>query len=176
MEPFFLTGDMVFLNLRQNKVHFPNPGDKGSGMSETSVKLLQCSVAQSGRLRIDHIGSGVGVILFNATQKTGAGLHILAPSSGTITVKNPVMYANTAIPYVLKLLKEKGVHPPFSVAIAGGAGLLGKESGVISGKKLVEAVKEALTHANLSIKVEQTGGNKLRSIILDIDAGKIKIS
>lgn len=145
-------------------------------MLETSVKLLQCSVAQSGRIKIDHIGSGVGVILFNASKKTGAGLHILAPNSGTITVKNPVMYANTAIPYVLEQLKEKGVHPPFSVAIAGGAGLLGNGAGVISGKRLVDAVKEALRHANLSIKIEQTGGNKIRSIILEIDAGKIKIS
>lgn len=157
-------------------MHSSNPEREGSTMSETSVKLLQCSVAQSGRLRIDHIGSGVGVILFNASHNTGAGLHILAPRSGSITAKNPVMYANTAIPYALKQLKEKGVNPPFSVAIAGGAGLLGKESAVNSGQKLVDAVKEALNHANLSIKIDQTGGNKLRSIILDIDAGKIKIS
>lgn len=145
-------------------------------MTEISVKLLQCAVANSGKLKIDHIGSGVGVILYNAAQKIGAGLHILAPRAGTITAKNPVMYANTAIPHALGQLQAKGASPPFSVAIAGGAGMMGKETVLNSGQKVVEAIKDALAKVNLRVKVDQTGGNKVRSMILDIDAGKIKIT
>ncbi|MBW2016168.1 MAG: chemotaxis protein CheD [Deltaproteobacteria bacterium] len=145
-------------------------------MPDISVKLLQYAIAQSGRLRIDHIGSGVGVILYSAAQKTGAGLHILAPKSGKLTAKSPVMYANTAIPYILDQLRGKGVNPPFSVAIAGGATLLGKGAAINSGQNVVEAVKDALKKANLGVKIEQTGGNRVRSMILDIDAGKIKIA
>ena len=145
-------------------------------MAEISVKLLQCAVANFGILKIDHIGSGVGVILYNATQKIGAGLHILAPTAGTITAKNPVMYANTAIPHVLGQLQAKGAVPPFSVAIAGGAGMMGKETVLNSGQKVVEAVKDALGKVNLRVKIDQTGGNKIRSMILDINAGKIKIT
>ena len=145
-------------------------------MAEISVKLLQCAVAKSGRLKIDHIGSGVGVILYNATQKIGAGLHILAPRAATLTAKNPVMYANTAIPHVLGELQAKGAGSPFSVAIAGGAGMMGKETVLNSGQKVVQAVKDALEEADLSVKIDQTGGNKVRTMILDIDAGKIKIT
>ncbi len=145
-------------------------------MAETSVKLLQCAVAKSGRLKIDHIGSGVGVILYDAAKKIGAGLHILAPRAGNIQVKNPVMYASTAIPHVFEQLQIKGAAPPFSVAISGGAGMMGKETMLDSGGKVVEAVKDALGKVNLPIKIEKTGGNKVRSMILDIDAGKIKIT
>jgi len=123
-------------------------------MAETSVKLLQCELATAGLLKIDQVGSGVGVVIYSPLQKVGVGLHILAPFSGNVASKNPLMYANTAIPHAMELLARKGVKPPFSVAIAGGASLL----------------KSAL-----NVKLERTGGAKVRSITLDIDAGKIRI-
>jgi chemotaxis receptor (MCP) glutamine deamidase CheD len=43
------------------------------------------------------------------------------------------------------------------------------------GVKVVEAVKEALSKAKLSIAREETGGSKIRSIVLDIDKGQINI-
>jgi chemotaxis receptor (MCP) glutamine deamidase CheD len=43
-------------------------------------------------------------------------------------------------------------------------------------KNIVDAAKEALKQAGLQITIEQTGGNKMRCMALDIDAGKIKIT
>jgi chemotaxis receptor (MCP) glutamine deamidase CheD len=145
-------------------------------MAETSVKLLQYSVANKGLLKIDRIGAGVGVIFYSAAHKTGAGLHILAPNSVSAQLKNPVMYANTAIPYALEQLGKKGVPPPYSIAIAGGAVMLGDDDGTGMGHKVVEAVREAFAKVHLLIKLDQTGGAKVRSMVLDIDAGKISIS
>jgi len=145
-------------------------------MAETSVKLLACAIATAGLLKIDQIGSGVGVILYSPAQKTGAGLHILAPTSGHIASKNPYMYADSAIPYVLEELARRGVRPPFSVAIAGGAALLKSQSASGSVLHVVEAVKEALRKVNLAVKIEETGGTKVRSMTLDIDAGKIRVA
>jgi chemotaxis protein CheD len=144
-------------------------------MADTSVKLLECGIASSGLLKIDQIGSGMGVILYSPSQKIGAGLHILAPRSGKMTAKSPVMYADTAIPYAIEQLARKGVKPPLSVAIAGGASLLRSQTAFGSSQKMAEAVKEALQKASLQVKMEDTGGAKIRSMILDIDAGKIKI-
>ncbi|RJR48416.1 MAG: hypothetical protein C4576_08270 [Desulfobacteraceae bacterium] len=144
-------------------------------MSETSVKLLQCVVATSGLLKIDQIGSGVGVVIYNPLQKVGAGLHILAPSSGSIASKNPLMYADSAIPYAMEQLSNNGVKPPFSVAIAGGASLLKCQTAMGSSQRMIDAVKTALAKAALNVKLENTGGTKVRSITLDIDAGKIRI-
>jgi chemotaxis receptor (MCP) glutamine deamidase CheD len=44
-----------------------------------------------------------------------------------------------------------------------------------SSQHLIEAVKLALAKANLAVKIEETGGSKLRSMLLDIDAGKIRV-
>jgi chemotaxis receptor (MCP) glutamine deamidase CheD len=67
------------------------------------------------------------------------------------------------------------VKPPLSVAIAGGAALLRSQSAMGSSQKMADAVKEALQKASLQVKLEDTGGVKIRSMILDVDAGKIKI-
>jgi chemotaxis receptor (MCP) glutamine deamidase CheD len=145
-------------------------------MSDLCIKILECCAADKGVLRIDRIGAGVGIILFNSSLKKAAGLHTLAPHSASEQPKNPVMYANTAIPYALAELKKRGGSPPYSVAIAGGAALLGAGNGAGTGLKVVEAVKAALTKAGLTIKLDQTGGSLLRSMILDIDRGKISIT
>jgi chemotaxis receptor (MCP) glutamine deamidase CheD len=147
-------------------------------MAETKVRLLRCEIATSGLLKIDQIGSGVGVILYSPSHKTAAGLHILAPRLGSHASKNPVMYADTAIPFVMSELGRKGVRPPLSVAIAGGAALLRRQSDSGSSQhlQLVEAVKAELRRAKLSIKIEQTGGTKIRSMTLNIDEGKIRVA
>lgn len=144
-------------------------------MAETSVKLLECVIATAGLLKIDQIGSGVGVLLYSPSKKVGAGLHILAPGSGRISSQRPIMYADTAIPYALEELARKGVTPPFSIAIAGGAALLKSQSASGSSQHLIEAVKQAFAKANLAVKIEETGGSRLRSMLLDIDAGKIRV-
>ena len=144
-------------------------------MAETSVKLLECVIATAGLLKIDQIGSGVGVILYSPSKKIGAGLHVLAPFSGRVGCQKPIMYANTAIPYALEELARRGVTPPFSVAIAGGAALLKSQNALGSSQHMVDAVKQALAKANLIVKLEETGGTKMRCMVLDLDAGKIRV-
>jgi len=144
-------------------------------MNTTSVRFLQSAVISAGILQIENIGAGVGLILFDSERKIAAGLHIMAPSSRAVSAKNPVMYADTAIPHILEELKKKGVRPPFSVAIAGGAGMLGKRNGADIGRKVVEAVKIALKKTGLVPKLNKTGGAQVRTMILDVDAGKIRV-
>ncbi|HUU41754.1 MAG TPA: chemotaxis protein CheD [Desulfatiglandales bacterium] len=145
-------------------------------MTVTSVKFIHCEIATAGLLRIDHIGAGVGVIIYSASRKIGVGLHILAPKAEILKPTNPIMYANTAIPHAIELLKKSGAMPPYSVAIAGGAKMLGKAGALAIGQKVVDAVKVTLNEAGIPAKLEKTGGTAIRSMILDIDDGKIKIT
>ena len=94
-------------------------------MSEISVPLLRCAVANSGLLKIDRIGSGIGVIIYDNARHIGMGLHILAAHSGGLKPTNNFMFANTAIPQALTEIGQKGGNGPFSVAIAGGAVIMG---------------------------------------------------
>lgn len=142
----------------------------------TNVPLLGCAVAQTGLLVIDRIGAGIGVIIYDGGRHLGVGVHVLAASSGGLKPANNIMYADTAIPHALNEITKAGGRPPFSVAIAGGASVTGTPSSSDPKKNIVVAAKEALKKAGLAVSLEQTGGNKIRSMILDVEAGKIKIA
>jgi len=146
-------------------------------MPEKSVAMLHCEVADSGLLKIDRIGAGVGVIIYDRAHHIGAGLHVLAANSGSSEPLNPFMYANTAVPQAFTEIREKGGCAPFSVAIAGGATFLGSgKTEQDTSHLLINAAKEALKMAGLEITLEQTGDNKIRCMVLDLDGGKIKIT
>ena len=137
---------------------------------------MQCVLADSGQMKIDCIGVGVGVFLHSRVKKMAVGLHVLVPRSATPAPPNPVKFANLAVPHALAMLQERGVSAPLSVAIAGGASMEGSPAGISMGSKVVEAVKEALSEANLSVTVDETGGSKIRSMSLDLKTGKIDIT
>lgn len=144
-------------------------------MAQTSVNIMQCTVAKDGQIKIDCIGVGVGIIIHSTSTKVAAGIHVLAAHSSTPAPPNPAKFANSAIPHALNLLKEEGANPPFSVVIAGGAGMAGASAGIGMGSKVIEAVKEALTAANLKISQDDTGGTNIRSIHLNLATGKTEI-
>lgn len=137
---------------------------------------MSCEFASEGLLWIDKIATGVGVILFNPAKKLAAGVHVLRGLSQGRGIENPAYYADTAIEYVLKEFHSKGINGQISVAIAGGASMLSSDQAENIGERLVGTVKGILERHNLPVKLEGIGGNKLRTMILNIDEGKIKIS
>ncbi len=151
------------------------PEHERSVMKTTSIQPMKCQMASEGMLRIDRISAGIGVIIFNRVKRVAVGLHVMRGESRGRECLHPIYYTDTAIPHALSLLEDAGVGPPFSVAIAGGASLLG--GGIISsvGATLADVVKAQLTKSGLTVKLVETGGSQIRSIVLDIDHGKIKI-
>ena len=145
-------------------------------MSETSVKIMECAVADSGVIKIDRIGVGVGVILYSATQKKAAGVHVLSPHTTEAEPANPAKYANTAIPHAVAELGKKGAGPPFIIAVAGGAEMMNVPPQVRMGKRIVTALGEALKKAKLTIEHEKTGGPNTRSLMLDLGTGQFNIT
>jgi len=145
-------------------------------MKTTSVGAMKCEVVSEGMLRIDRVSAGVGILIFNRMKRVAVGLHVLRGVSGGREAAHPVYFVDTAIPHALNLLENAGALPPYSVAIAGGASMLGGGKRPSMGQTLVEVVKEHLTTARLRVKLEETGGNGVRSMVLNIDLGKIKIS
>jgi chemotaxis protein CheD len=137
---------------------------------------MNCEFASEGLLWIDKIATGVGIILFNPSNKLAAGVHILRGLSQGKEAENPAYFADTAIDYVLKEFRSKGMNGQISVAIAGGASMLSSGQADNIGEQLVRTVKSLLSKNNLQIKLEGVGGNRLRTMILNIDEGKIKIS
>jgi len=145
-------------------------------MKTTAVKPMRCEFATEGLLWIDKIATGVGVILFNPHIKLAAGVHILRGHSQGRAMDNPAYYADTALSHMLDEFKKRGSDRQISVAIAGGSAMLGSPEAENIGTRLVSTIKTLLSGHNLSVKVEGVGGTKLRTMILNIDEGKIKIS
>ena len=144
-------------------------------MKETVVVPMQFVMANEGLLKIDRVGAGVGVLIYSRANKTGAGVHVLRANASGGQNANPVSCADTVIPYVMQQFEEKGVVPPFSIAMVGGASLMNMPKNEGMGQQLVDELKKNLSEANLQVKVEETGGNKVRSIVLDVEKGKIVI-
>lgn len=148
-------------------------------MEQTSVKIMQCKTATKGLLSVDRIG--VGVVFYDRIKKVCVGLHVLAPHSplpihsSTVSPTNPAKYADSGVIHAIDLLEKEGALANPFVAIAGGAAMEGSPTGVSMGRKVVEAIKEALSNAKLHIAKEETGGTKIRSILLDIDTGHVII-
>ena len=145
-------------------------------MKTIAVKPMKCEFASEGLLWIDKIATGVGVIIFNSKMKMAAGIHVLRGASAGRRPENPAYFADTAIEYVLNEFRNKGALNGISIAIAGGASMLSSSEKEMIGSNLVAVVKETMSKNNLSVKVESVGGTKLRTMILNIDEGKIKIS
>ena len=93
-------------------------------MKETLVIPMKLFMASEGLMKIDRIGAGVGIIIYNSAKKIAAGMHVLRAQSPAIQSANPEYYANTVIPYAMKQLSQHSAVPPFSVAVAGGASMM----------------------------------------------------
>ena len=135
---------------------------------------MKCEFAREGLLWIDKIATGVGIIVFNSRAKFAAGVHVLRGVSQIKNPPNPAYFADTAIDYVLDEFTKRQAREGLSVAIAGGAAMLSSQEDV--GSRLVSAVKEVLVEKHIAVKIESVGGIKLRTMILNIDEGKIQIS
>lgn len=141
----------------------------------TVIKLMNCGFASEGILRIDNIASGVGVIMFDVASRQAAGIHILRGEAPAIAPKNPAYYADTGIAFIFEHFKKQSPNLRISIAMAGGASLLAISKNKEIGSKVVTVAKDTLAKFRLQVKLEKIGGSKARSMVLNIDEGKIKI-
>ncbi len=143
-------------------------------MKETSVTPMKFLIVSEGTLRIDRIGAGIGIIMYSREHKKASGVHVLKAKAPPNREVNPVLYADTVVPHALKEFEKEGVSPPFSIAVAGGASLMSMPPGGDMGRKILQAVKETLEKYGLKVKIEKTGGSEVRTIKLNVDAGKME--
>jgi chemotaxis receptor (MCP) glutamine deamidase CheD len=126
-------------------------------------------------LCVEKIASGAGVVFFNPQYKFAAGIHVLRGVSEGNWPGNPCYFADTAVDHVIGEFKKQGIPLNLSIAIAGGASLLTGSNMTSPVPSVVQAVKDVLADRNLPVKLESVGGTKIRSIILNVIEGKIKI-
>lgn len=140
---------------------------------------IQISNAQNAVIAAPGLGSCIGLIMYDPVAKIGGMAHVVLPdsTSNTKTQALPGKYADTAVPELLNQLIKKGASKnQLIIKIAGGAQMFNLEKGgniLNIGLRNVVAVKAALTKEGLNVKGADTGGNKGRTLKLDIATGKV---
>jgi len=150
-------------------------------MDDIKVGMADLAVGKAPkRLITTGLGSCVGVCLHDTVTKIGGLAHVMLPDSTQArNIQNKAKYADTAIQILIeKMIALGAVKTRLVAKIAGGAQMFnfsGTSSIMRIGERNVEAVKKSLSSFNISILVEDTGGNFGRTIIFNPDNGELYI-
>ncbi|TDT50634.1 chemotaxis protein CheD [Fonticella tunisiensis] len=126
------------------------------------------------------LGSCVGIALYDSISKVAGLAHIMLPDSSCFkNQKNPMKFADAAIPILIDKMLEKGAsRVRLRAKIAGGASMFSftdKNSILDIGSRNVKSVMSVLSKNNISLIAEDTGGNFGRTMIVEAETGKVYI-
>ncbi|MDB4868496.1 MAG: chemotaxis protein CheD [Cohnella sp.] len=146
------------------------------------VGMADLNIASGGALlKTTGLGSCVGVTLYDPQLKLAGMAHIMLPLSEIAREGqlNVAKYADTAIPELIRRLREKGADIKRLVAkMAGGAQMFAFAGGGDSmriGPRNVESAKLMLDSFSIPLAAEDTGANYGRTVELDSGTGILMI-
>ena len=148
-------------------------------MSQITVKLADFTSADNPNdtLVVYGIGSTLAVILYDEGAKIGGILHFMLPSSesGAPKARDYLgMFADSGVPQLIKACVELGARrDALSARLAGGALMLGKGISQSISEGNLSAARSILSEMGIRVTAEDTGGNHMRSVRLDIATGKV---
>jgi chemotaxis protein CheD len=123
------------------------------------------------------IGSTLAVILYDDGAKAGGIVHFMFPSPATGSPKTrdyPAMYADSGIPQLVKSCVDLGARKDALTArLVGGAFMLGKGISQSISDGNISAARAILSEMGIKVTAENTGGNHMRTVRLDIATGTV---
>ncbi|MDW7675583.1 MAG: chemotaxis protein CheD [Bacillota bacterium] len=142
------------------------------GMADLKVSKEPTNLITSG------LGSCVGICLYDPITKIGGLAHIMLPSSkGVRQSDNKAKFADTAVEILIDNMMKQGAKRTRLVAkMAGGSQMFnfkGSSDVMRIGERNVEASKQALKEAKVSLLSCDCGGNYGRTIVLDTKSGNL---
>jgi chemotaxis protein CheD len=127
------------------------------------------------------LGSCIGVAIYDPGIKIGGLLHALLPRIGEFGSggHSRAKFADSGIEDLVELLVAKGARRNrLRAKIAGGAAMFALKSGSSIGdigKRNVQSSIETLQRLGIELVAQDTGGNKGRTIIFNVDTGELTI-
>lgn len=148
-------------------------------MDVIKIRISDLQISKAPNiLRTYSLGSCVGVVLYDRKKKVGGMAHIMLPTSnGHRDQLVLAKYANTAIPELIKQLKQVGISTSNLVAyLAGGAEMFKTSDNFMKiGHRNVEATKKILGDLGIPIIIDETGGEIGRTINFFLETGELEI-
>lgn len=147
---------------------------------KTIVKMADWAVEQENALLVIlGLGSCVGVAFYDELTKIGGLAHVMLPESkGRNKIESK--YADTAIPFILDKMIQKGAkRKRLKAKLVGGAGMFKTEAGqsvMRIGKKNIAAVKRVLKEEKIKIVGSDLAKDYGRSMYFHLSDGRIRVS
>jgi chemotaxis protein CheD len=142
---------------------------------QATVGIGQAIVAAEPAWLTTILGSCIAVTLYSPQLKMGMLSHVVLPKS-TGTTAYPAKFADTAVPYMLSVLQNRGVRADSLVAkIAGGSCMFGAIKPMQIGEANVEATLAALAEANIRVAAQHVGGTVGRRVFFELATGAITV-
>lgn len=148
-------------------------------MTELRVAIARHAVVSApGRLVCVGVGSCVVITLHDPAASVGALAHVLLPEeTGASATGHPARFASTAVPLLIGALKARNASGPYVAKLTGGAALFADvltTQGRV-GDRNVAAARAALERAKIPVTAEDVGGGSGRSIVFDVETGKVAV-
>lgn len=128
------------------------------------------------------LGSCVGIVLHDTLSKLSGMVHIMLPSSKSITYplveEQPLKFADSGIMCLISKMEEAGARRENLVAkIAGGAHLFdsGKPVNETVGHRNIQSCMNTLSMSSIAVVAKDVGGNKGRTIEFDTVTGELQV-
>jgi chemotaxis protein CheD len=136
-------------------------------MDEISVRMgeLAASADPAAVLVSIGLGSCIGLALLDIGARVAGLAHIMLPGPGAAAHRPPATFADTGVQALVDAVARLGARR-LSAAIVGGAQMFGSTgAGAMQvGVRNEQAVRAALSTANIPIIGAQTGGGSGRTI------------
>lgn len=135
---------------------------------------------QPGHAIVTHaLGSCIAVIMHDPNVPCAGLLHFLLPESRINPERagnQPATFADTGIPLLLDLARQRGMEPGRSrIWLIGGAEVNG--AGVLNvGKRNLLAARNILWRAGLMVHKEAVGGTDARTASVTVSEGLVEVS
>ena len=133
-------------------------------------------------IRTLALGSCVSVIIMDPACRCIAMDHVALPESATSPEKaraKPGYFADTGIPAMLKEMRKIGAvgqAHSLVVKLVGGASVVDDNGTFNIGKRNIITIKRVLWGLGMGATVEDVGGRISRTVSVDVDFGRVKIS
>jgi chemotaxis protein CheD len=147
-------------------------------MSRVVVDIAQHIVSNNVN---DHLityalGSCIAVILYDPICVAGGMIHYMLPLSSTNpekAKKKPAMFADTGVPLLFHSMYDLGCRKGDLIVKVAGGGQLYDDNGAFEiGKRNITVLRRMLWKTNVLVTTEDVGGQKSRTVTLDIATGR----
>lgn len=127
------------------------------------------------------LGSCLGIAAHDPQARIGGLLHVMMPMSKINPEKadgNPCFFVDTGVPHFLDRLFERGARKQdLVISVAGGACVNRSETDRFAiGKRNFVVFKKLLWKNGILIAAQDVGGDRARTMRLEIATGRVELS